>query len=132
MLAWENAPLSKLELPGVTWCELAQESKIAKFDLTLTMRETDQGLVGEWEYNTDLFDGSTIERMAVHFQNLLMGIVENPQQAVGEIPMLNTEERHQLLVEWNDTVRAYPREKCIHQLWLFGTCYAKLLNKMPV
>ncbi|OBQ34694.1 MAG: hypothetical protein AN485_15395, partial [Anabaena sp. MDT14b] len=117
MLAWENAPLSKLELPGVTCCELAQESKIAKFDLTLTMRETDQRLVGEWEYNTDLFDGSTIERMAVHFQNLLMGIVENPQQAVGEIPMLNTEERHQLLVEWNDTVRAYPREKCIHQLF---------------
>ncbi|MFM6106645.1 MAG: amino acid adenylation domain-containing protein, partial [Sphaerospermopsis kisseleviana] len=117
MLAWENAPLSKLELPGVTWCELAQESKIAKFDLTLTMRETDHGLVGEWEYDTDLFDGSTIERMAGHFQNLLMGIVENPQQAVGEIPMLNTEERHQLLVEWNDTVRAYPREKCIHQLF---------------
>ncbi|MBD2281009.1 non-ribosomal peptide synthetase, partial [Aphanizomenon flos-aquae] len=88
-----------------------------QFDLDLELAEGDSSIFGAFKYNTDLFDGSTIERMAVHFQNLLMGIVENPQQAVGEIPMLNTEERHQLLVEWNDTVRAYPREKCIHQLF---------------
>ncbi|BAZ33597.1 amino acid adenylation domain-containing protein (plasmid) [Cylindrospermum sp. NIES-4074] len=88
-----------------------------QFDLDLELAEGDSSIFGAFKYNTDLFDGSTIERMAVHFQNLLMGIVENPQQAVGEIPMLNTEERHQLLVEWNHTVRAYPREKCIHQLF---------------
>jgi amino acid adenylation domain-containing protein/non-ribosomal peptide synthase protein (TIGR01720 family) len=88
-----------------------------QFDLDLELAEGDSSIFGAFKYNTDLFNGSTIERMAVHFQNLLMGIVENPQQAIGEIPMLNTEERHQLLVEWNDTVRAYPREKCIHQLF---------------
>lgn len=90
---------------------------IAKFDLTLSVSETSQGLVGEWEYNTDLFDESTIERMATHFQNLLSAIVENPQLAVGELPLLSEAERHQLLVEWNDTESVYPTDKCIHQLF---------------
>ncbi len=117
MFVWQNAPMGELELPGCTWCELELESTIAKFDLTLSMTETDQGLVGSWEYNTDLFDGSTIERMAAHFQNLLSAIVENPQLTVGEIPLLSEAERHQLLTEWNDTATEYPADKCIHQLF---------------
>ncbi|MBO1049494.1 MAG: amino acid adenylation domain-containing protein [Dolichospermum sp. DEX182a] len=88
-----------------------------QFDLDLELAEGDSSIFGAFKYNTDLFDGSTIERMAVHFQNLLMGIVENPQQAVGEIPMLSAAERHQLLVEWNDTTIEYPTDKCIHQLF---------------
>ncbi|MDJ0897246.1 MAG: amino acid adenylation domain-containing protein [Xenococcus sp. MO_188.B8] len=117
MFVLQNAPMGKLELPGVTWTQLARESTIAKFDLTLSMTETDQGLVGSWEYNTDLFDGSTIKRMAGHFQNLLSVIVENPQLSVAEIPLLSEAERHQLLVEWNDTATEYPTDKCIHQLF---------------
>ena len=69
MFVLQNAPMGELELPGVTLSELHPESTIAKFDLYLSMTETDQGLVGSWEYNTDLFDGSNIERMAGHFQN---------------------------------------------------------------
>ncbi|ARV58848.1 hypothetical protein BZZ01_09555 [Nostocales cyanobacterium HT-58-2] len=117
MFALQNAPMGELELPGATWCELNQKRTIAKFDMTLSMSETAQGLVGEWEYNTDLFDSSTIERMATHFQNLLSAVVENPQQAVGELPLLSAAERHQLLLEWNDTAREYPSNKCIHQLF---------------
>ncbi|MEM6404691.1 MAG: amino acid adenylation domain-containing protein, partial [Cyanobacteria bacterium P01_D01_bin.116] len=93
------------------------ENTIAKFDLTLSITETDQGLVGEWEYNTDLFDSQTIERMVAHFQNLLEAIVENPSQNVGSFNLLSESERHQLLVEWNDTVTEYPKHKCIHQLF---------------
>ena len=117
MFVLQNAPMGEVELPGVTLTQLDAESTIAKFDLTLTISETDQGLVGEWEYNTDLFDGSTIECMAGHFQNLLLAIVENPQQTVGELPLLSEAERHQLLVEWNDTECEYPTDKCIHQLF---------------
>ena len=117
MFVLQNAPMGEVELPGVTLSELNQESTIAKFDLTLSITETDQGLVGSWEYNSDLFDSSTIERMAGHYQNLLSAIVENPQQVVGELPLLSEAERHQLLVEWNDTSREYPTDKCIHQLF---------------
>nr|MDJ0901724.1 amino acid adenylation domain-containing protein [Xenococcus sp. MO_188.B8] len=113
----QNAPMGELELPGVTLSELHPESTMAKFDLTLSMSETDRGLVGEWEYNTDLFDGSTIERMAAHFQNLLSAIVDNPQLSVAELPLLSEAERHQLLTEWNDTATEYPIDKCIHQLF---------------
>ncbi len=114
---FQNTPMRDLELPGVVVAQLSTESTIAKFDLTLSMTESESGLVGEWEYNTDLFDDTTIERMATHFQNLLLAIAENPHQRVGEIPLLSAAERHQLLVEWNDTATEYPRDKCIHQLF---------------
>ncbi|NEO46167.1 MAG: amino acid adenylation domain-containing protein, partial [Moorea sp. SIO4A3] len=117
MFILQNAPMGKLELPGLSLSQLNQHSTMAKFDLTLSMMETELGLVGTWEYNTDLFDGSTIKRMATHFQNLLSAIVENPQQVVEQLPLLSEGERHQLLVEWNDTANEYPTEKCIHQLF---------------
>ncbi|MBD2695228.1 amino acid adenylation domain-containing protein, partial [Anabaena catenula] len=116
MFTLENAPFGKLELPGCNWCALNQQSTIAKFDLTLSITETNQGLLGSWEYNTDLFDNSTIERMAGHFHNLLSAIVKNPQQTAGELPLLSAAEHHQLLVEWNNTATEYPRDKFIHQL----------------
>ncbi|NER25603.1 MAG: amino acid adenylation domain-containing protein [Symploca sp. SIO1C2] len=117
MFVLQNAPMSDVELPGVTLSQMQLESRIAKFDLTLSMTETDQGLVGEWEYNTDLFEEQTIERMAAHFQNLLQAIVENPSQKVAELNLLSESERHQLLVEWNDTAKVYQSDKCIHQLF---------------
>ncbi|HEY9669184.1 MAG TPA: amino acid adenylation domain-containing protein, partial [Coleofasciculaceae cyanobacterium] len=67
--------------------------------------------------NTDLFDAATITRMMGHFQTLLEAIVDNPQQRVSELPLLSANERHQLLVEWNDTRAEYPLDKCIHQLF---------------
>ncbi|HEY9741094.1 MAG TPA: amino acid adenylation domain-containing protein, partial [Coleofasciculaceae cyanobacterium] len=78
---------------------------------------TATGLVGVWEYNTDLFDGSTIERMTGHFVTLLEGIVANPQQQISQLPLLTAVEQQQLLVEWNDTQADYPGDKCIHQLF---------------
>jgi amino acid adenylation domain-containing protein/thioester reductase-like protein len=117
MFILQNTSIGDVELPGITWHHLNIESTVAKFDLTLSMSETSNGLVGEWEYSTDLFDSSTIGRMAGHLQNLLSAIVENPQQAVGKLPLLSARERHQLLVEWNNTSCEYPTDKCIHQLF---------------
>ncbi|NMG07615.1 non-ribosomal peptide synthetase [Brasilonema sp. UFV-L1] len=117
MFVLQNAPMGELELPGVSLSGLEQERTIAKFDLTVSMSETSAGLGCEWEYNTDLFDRSTIERMTSHFENLLSAIASNPQQRVSELPLLSTAERQQLLFEWNDTNREYPLDKCIHQLF---------------
>ncbi len=77
------------------------------------MWESEQGLAGSWEYNCDLFDAETIERMAGHFQVLVEGILVNPEQPIAELPLLTEPERHQLLVAWNDTNAEYSQDKCI-------------------
>ena len=117
MFVLQNAPMEKLELPNLTLTPLEMKSITAKFDLTLSMMETEQGLQGMWEYNSDLFDPQTIARMVGNFQNLLEGIVANPEQRISDLPLLSEAERHQLLVEWNDTQAEYPQDKCIHQLF---------------
>ena len=75
------------------------------------------GLKAEIEYNPDLFESATITRILGHFQTLLAGIVANPDQAISELPLLTEAEKHQLLIEWNDTKTDYPQDKCIHQLF---------------
>ncbi|MEH1855162.1 MAG: amino acid adenylation domain-containing protein [Nostoc sp.] len=117
MFVLQNAPMSDLKLPGMTLSTLVIESGSAKFDLTLEMAETAQGLFATLEYSTDLFEESTISRMAGHLQSLLQGIVANPQGRLSELPLLTELEKHQLLVEWNDTKSEYPQEKCIHELF---------------
>ncbi|MEH2337088.1 amino acid adenylation domain-containing protein [Nostoc sp.] len=117
MFALQNAPMSQLELNGLSISSFLIESKTAKFNLNLLMQNTADGLVGVWEYNTDLFDASTIERMTGHFVTLLEGIVTNPQQQISQLPLLTAVEERQLLVEWNNTQVNYPIDKCIHQLF---------------
>jgi len=117
MFVLQNAPMSALELPSLTLSSLEMESSTAKFDLTLSMEDTEQGLVGSLEYNTDLFDAGTISRMLKHFQTLLEGIVANPEQRLSDLSLLTQQERQQLLVEWNDTQADYPKDVCIHQLF---------------
>ena len=89
----------------------------SQYDLFLEMLEEDSSLVGLLKYNADLFDQQTIARMASHFQNLLEGIVNDPQQRVTALPLMTEVEREQILVEWNNTKTDYPKDKCIHQLF---------------
>jgi amino acid adenylation domain-containing protein len=117
MFGLQQAQVEKLALPGLTISPLKIERGTAKFDLTLAMMETAQGLSGEWEYNTDLFDAATIRRMMGHFLTLLEAIATNPRQRISELPLLTEAERHQILVEWNNTVADYPKDKCIHELF---------------
>ena len=113
----QNVQLEQLSLAGVNVQPLELERATAKFDLTLTIKETASGLIGYWNYNTDLFDPETIARIAGHFTTLLEGIVANPEQRISTLPILTEQEKYQLLVEWNNTERDYPRDNCIHQLF---------------
>ena len=113
----ENFLLDTLELPDVTLTPQFVERGTSQFDLTLAVWDTKEGLIGSWEYNSDLFEPDTIARMTSHFQTLLAAIIANPNQPIGELPLLNQQERHQLLVEWNNTYTPYPKNKCIHQLF---------------
>ncbi|MBC1194395.1 non-ribosomal peptide synthase/polyketide synthase [Microcystis aeruginosa BLCCF158] len=113
----QNIPKSEIAMTGLTVTDLPPENTTAKFDLTLAMVNTDDGLKGIWEYNTDLFESSTIERLSGHFLNLLGGIVANPQARISQLPLLTESETNQLLIEWNNTQVDYPEYKCIHQLF---------------
>ena len=117
MFVFQNAPTSQVELTKLTVSTLPIKGTTSRFDLTLIMQNTATGLVGVWEYNTDLFDASTIERMTGHFVTLLEAIVANPQEQISQLPLLTAGEQQQLLVEWNDTQTDYPCDQCIHQLF---------------
>ena len=117
MFALDNALVPSVELPELAISSYAVEIGTAKFDLTLSMENTTSGLVGVWEYNTDLFDEVTIARMTSHFQTLLEAIAANPDQQISQLPIVTQTEQHQLLFEWNNTFAKYPQDKCIHQLF---------------
>ncbi|WP_400638434.1 pyoverdine non-ribosomal peptide synthetase PvdD [Pseudomonas aeruginosa] len=92
--------LEDLRLEGLAW-----DGQTAQFDLTLDIQEDENGIWASFDYATDLFDASTVERLAGHWCNLLRGIVANPRQRLGELPLLDAPERRQTLSEWNQTQR---------------------------
>ncbi len=116
MLVLQNAPSQAFELPGLTLSAFATPNRTAKFELMLTMVERADGLDGALEYDTDLFDATTIERMLDHFQTLLANIVAHPDQRLTEYSLLTAKETQQLLVEWNANSADYPRDACLHEL----------------
>ncbi|MDF5719515.1 MAG: amino acid adenylation domain-containing protein [Rhizonema sp. PD37] len=88
----------------------------ADFDLNLMVMEAESVFQLCWQYNTDLFESTTIERMALHFVTLLEAIVANPDWQISKLPLLTATEQHQLLVTWNNQKTEFP-DKCIHQLF---------------
>ena len=117
MFVLQNTPEAELNLAGLDCESLTLHNGTAKFDLSLSLTETRGELHGILEYSTDLFDAATIERLAGHFTTLLEGIVADPERHIGQLPLLTEDERHQLLVGWNDTAVDYPRDKCVHELF---------------
>jgi hypothetical protein len=88
MLILNNTPSESLILPELTVTPLTTQGETAKFDLTLALREQDQGVRGGFEYSTDLFEAATIGRMVEHFQTLLAGIVSSPDEPVAALPLM--------------------------------------------
>jgi amino acid adenylation domain-containing protein len=117
MFVLQNAPMRKLELPGLTLNLLELEDLTAQNDLFLSMAETEAGLTAELGYNSDLFDRTTIERLAINFQILLESIVANPHLRVAQLSILGAIEQKQLMVDWNSTKAAYPLEQSFPQLF---------------
>jgi amino acid adenylation domain-containing protein len=117
MLVLQNTPPAEFELPGLR-LESFDEAEIgtAKFDLTVMLSEDVEAIAGTFEYNTELFEASTIERMMGHFERLLESIVADPETRVSELQLLSAAEERQL-VEWNDTQREYPSSYSLQQLF---------------
>src|SRR5690349_19759403 len=116
MFAFQNVPMPSQELSEVSLKLLDVDIGTAKFDLALNLTESFDCLNGYFEYNTNLFKSSTIADLSEHFQTLLHSIVANPHRSIVALPLLTETEQHQLLSEWNDTVKEYP-PLCIHELF---------------
>ena len=116
--AGQNRRNAPIQFAGLSVKAEELSNKTAKFDLTLIAVDAEDEISLSLEYNTDLFDQSTIQRWIQSFQFLLEGIVTDPRQKIASLPLLCDEERHQLLVEWNkDTIVPYPREASIPELF---------------
>ncbi|HEX5760246.1 MAG TPA: amino acid adenylation domain-containing protein, partial [Thermoanaerobaculia bacterium] len=120
MYAFLDTPMEALELPGLRLTLLGAHNRSAKFDLNLTVIAHSEQRSGAarhltlmLEYATDLFDGTTAERILRQYRSLLEGALGDPETPVWRLPLLGGGERQQLLREWNDTAAVYPREASI-------------------
>ncbi len=114
MLVLQNAAdeLGELRLPGLALRPLETVDDVAKFDLTLGFAAGPRGLEGTWSctwsYNRDLFDRTTVARLAGHFAALVAAILAAPERRIAELPLLADGERAQLVREWNATAAGVP------------------------
>ncbi|HEY9841736.1 MAG TPA: amino acid adenylation domain-containing protein, partial [Candidatus Obscuribacterales bacterium] len=117
MFVIQDAAMASLQLPGLESSRAELSGPVSKFDLTLELIPGHDGLSGRIEYNRDLFDDTTIARLAGHYIQLLQAIVGQPETPVGSLPLLTEAERRQLLVDWNDTSTKYQRDAWVHRLF---------------
>ena len=117
MFVLQNTSIPSITLPDLTLKQLPVEGVTAKFDLTLEIEETREGLSANIEYNSDLFEPATVRRLAQHYVTLLEGIALDPVRSVAELPLLTDLERRQLIVEWNDTTVNYDVPQALHRLF---------------
>ncbi|WP_338511047.1 amino acid adenylation domain-containing protein [Pseudomonas trivialis] len=104
------------QLPTLLVEGLAWESKTAHFDLDLDIQESAEGIWATLGYARDLFDAGTVHRMARHWQNVLQGMVANPQQALGELNLLDAAEQRQILELWDRSAAGFSSRRLVHQL----------------
>lgn len=117
VFALQNVPLTELKLRDISVSFLEIEHQAAKFDLSLIIWHGSNGLTCSFEYNTDLFDTSTIIRMADRFHMLLDGIIANPGNLISELPLLTDSERHQLLAEAGNARADFRSDQSLHSLF---------------
>jgi amino acid adenylation domain-containing protein len=105
-----------LDLPGITVEALLPDCCTAKFDLSLSLYETTSGLEACWDYSTELFTADTVARLGASFETLLRGIIANPAERIGALPLLDDDgNRCVLALGHGQTVR-YTDHLCLHEL----------------
>ena len=117
MFIWQNTPRGEIELPNLTLAPLPGTfGQTAKFDLSVQLEQTPDGVMGHWTYSDDLFNRATIERMNTHLGMMLQAIVEQPTLPVQQLPLLTEREQHQLMFDWNDIPVPYVADQTIVQM----------------
>ncbi|ARK57694.1 non-ribosomal peptide synthetase [Burkholderia pseudomallei] len=118
MFVWQNMPAGELTIPGLTIRAVETPLQTAQFELTLSLQEAGDDIVGHLNYASALFDESTVRRYVTYWRRLLEGMTAGPANvSVARLPLLDEAERKQVVYAWNATERDYPIEQCIHQLF---------------
>ncbi len=107
---------STLRLPGVDARYEQLSNGGATFDLHFFVSEVGGDLICAAEYNGDVFDAETIERLLGHYGVLLEAAVTHPAKTIAQLPLMTREEEHRVLVEWNATEKPLPTPSTIHEL----------------
>ncbi len=102
--------------PGLTARISEVHSGTAKWDLMVALEDRPDGFCCDVEYASDLFDVTTMRRLVRQFERLALAALEEPERTLDSLPLLSVGERHQVVVEWNDTNHAYPRESTVAEL----------------
>ncbi len=113
----QNMEIDRLQLPDLSLEPFKTENRISKYDLTLNAAETENGIACYFEYNTDLFEPDTIERMKQHYFNILQQIVLDPKQSISRLDFLTKEEKENLFDIWNRTSTPFPAQHTVTELF---------------
>ena len=105
------------QFSGLAVEAVPMETGTSKFDLTFTLFQCADGLSGDIEFNTDIFQGATIDRLISHFITLAGAIAAHPEEVISKLPLTGAAERQQLIADWNQTETNYPREQTVHRLF---------------
>ncbi|MCP3999464.1 MAG: amino acid adenylation domain-containing protein [Gammaproteobacteria bacterium] len=117
MFIWQESGDTKLTLPGLTTePAILISHDTAKFDLTLAVSNTANGIEAGFEYNTDLFDASTIKRMLGHYVALLHTVVSNSTARLSELSLLDAAERNIVVTDFNASTAEFGEPVCVHRL----------------
>ncbi|MBQ4880453.1 amino acid adenylation domain-containing protein [Pseudoalteromonas luteoviolacea] len=118
MIVLQNNAQSRFSMPGLSLSEVEDEGEgTAKFDLTLNINESSEGLMLSWGYSSALFNAQTIERMAGHFEVLLSSLLTSPDLNVYAHELVTPLEREQLLDSRSDSEAHAQSGKCLHELF---------------
>ncbi|HEU0078001.1 MAG TPA: condensation domain-containing protein, partial [Longimicrobiaceae bacterium] len=116
MFVMQNNERGELRMGALEMEPLAAVGEeIAKFDLTLSLAEDEQGFAGSLSYRTGLWDEATLERIAVHFRALLARVVAEPARPLAHLEVLDAAERDQLLGQWSGSQRRAEPLVCVHE-----------------
>lgn len=117
MFALQNMPEEQLVADGLTFSDLPAEVTTAQVDLSLMMYETEAGLEGMLNYATALFDEATVQRYSGYWQQLLEGMIAQPELPVAALPLLSDAEYQQVVHTFNATAQDYPAQTCLQTLF---------------
>lgn len=117
MMSLADASGRSLRLAGLSLTPVRLRAEVASYDLALSFADAGEEIRASLHYRTDLFEARTIRRMLAHLEVLLGGIVEDPDRRLSQFPLMAAGERHQVLVEWNQTTVEYPREMTVSRLF---------------
>nr|WP_301340591.1 non-ribosomal peptide synthetase [Myxococcus xanthus] len=118
MLVLQNTPGGAVSLPGLKLEAAESTGKTSKFDLTLGLGASSAGgLTGALEFNSDLFEAETMDRLLGHLRVLLEAAVAEPETRLAELPLMGSDEQYRLVKEWSGTASTYPRDASLSALF---------------